>query len=107
MIKQLVRDLTQESHPLIEDENTALTDALEDDLDGIEFFTKTPAPGSYYDYKFHVTSLGDLDSLACKRFLVSECTSVGNVIPDPSVLCKACAKARPDIAAFIESPVAR
>ena len=106
MIKQLVRDLTQENHPLIEDENTALTDALEDDLDGIEFFTKTPAPGSYYDYKFHVTSFGDLDSLACKRFPVSECTSVGNVIPDPSVLCKACAKARPDIAAFIESPVA-
>lgn len=34
MIKQLVRDLTQENHPVVEDENTALTDATDDDLDG-------------------------------------------------------------------------
>ena len=104
MIKQLVRDLTQESHPVVEDENTSLTDVMDDDLDGMEFFTKTPAPGSYYDYKFHVTALGDPDTIACKRFLVSECTSVGNVLPDPSVFCKARAKARPDIAAFVASP---
>ena len=104
MIKQLVRDLTQENHPVLEDENTSLTDVMDDDLDGMEFFTKTPAPGSYYDYKFHATALGDPDTLACKRFLVSDCTSVGNVLPDPAVFCKACAKARPDIAAFVAAP---
>ena len=69
MIKQLVRDLTQENHPVVEDENTALTDAIDDDLDGMEFFTKTPAPRSYYDYKFHVTARGDPDAIACKKFL--------------------------------------
>ena len=100
MIKQLVRDLSQEKHPFVEDEETMLTDAFDDDQDGMEFFTKTPAPGTYYDYKFHATALGDPDALACKKFPMSECTSVGNVLPDISVFCKACARHRPDIVAY-------
>ena len=99
MIKQLVRDLSHEKHPIVEDENTMLTDAADDDADGMEFFTKTPAPGTYYDYKFHATALGDPDSLACKKFPLSECSSVGSTLPDISVFCKACARSRPDIVA--------
>ncbi len=101
MIKQLVRDLTQESHPVAEDENTLLTNAADDDLDGMEFFTKIPAHGSYYDYKFHATALGDPEAIACGKVQFSECSSVGSVIPDVSVFCKACARARPDISAFL------
>lgn len=89
MIKRLVRDLTQENHPVVEDENTALTDALDDDLDGMEFFAKTPAPGSYYDYKFHVTALGDLDTIACKKFLIADCVSVPRR-PDCILICQCC-----------------
>ena len=99
MIKQQVRDLSHEKHPIVEDENTMLMDAADDDADGMEFFTKTPAPGTYYDYKFHATALGDPDSLACKKFPLSECSSVGSTLPDISVFCKACARSRPDIVA--------
>ena len=109
MIKQLVRELSQEKHPVVEDEDTMLTDAMDDDAVGMEFFTKTPAPGTYYDYKFHATALGDFDSLACKKFPMSECTSVGSTLPDISVFCKACARSRPDIVAFFsdsDSPIA-
>ena len=102
MIKQLVHEIVQEQHPVLEDENTVLTDAVDSDLQGLEFFIKSPAPGSYYDYKFHSIALGDSSSLACKRFMIEECSSVGSVLPDLSVLCKACARARPDIVRFLE-----
>ena len=58
---------------------------------------------TYYDYKLHATALGDPSVLACNKFEISECTSIGNVLPDLAVFCKACAKARPDICKFYES----
>lgn len=103
MIKQLVQEIVQEQHPVQEDENTVLTDAVDSELQGPEFFIKSPAPGSYYDYKFHVIALGDNSAIACKRFLIEECSSVGSVLPDLSVLFKACAKARPDVVRFYEA----
>ena len=102
MIKQLVNELVQESHPAVEDENTVLTDASDSDLDNVEFFTKTRVGKTYYDYKLHATALGDPSVLACNKFEISECTSIGN-LPDLAVFCKACAKARPDICKFYES----
>ena len=103
MIKQLVNELVQESHPAVEDENTVLTDASDSDLDNVEFFTKTRVGKTSYDYKLHATALGDPSVLACNKFEISECTSIGNVLPDLAVFCKACAKARPDICKFYES----
>ena len=103
MIKQLVNELVQANHPAVEDENTILTDSADSDLDGTEFFTKNKSTRSYYDYKLHATALGDPSVLACNKFEISECTSIGNVLPDLAVLCKACAKARPDICKFYES----
>ena len=102
MIKQLVNELVQANHPAVEDENTILTDSADSDLDGTEFFTKNKSTRSYYDYKLHATALGDPSVLACNKFEISECTSIGNVLPDLAVLCKACAKARPDICKFYE-----
>ena len=103
MIKQLVQEIVQEQHPVQEDENTVLTDVVDSELQGMEFFIKSPAPGSYYDYKFHSIAMGDGSSIACKRFAIEECSSVGSVLPDLSVLCKACARARPDIVRFYEA----
>ena len=97
MIKQLVRDLTQEEHSVQEDKNTVLTDVCDQELEGIQFFIKTPAPGSYYDYKYHCTALGDPESIACGRFDFQDCTAVGSDLPDVSALCKSCARHRPDI----------
>ena len=103
MIKQLVNELVQETHPAVEDEDTVLTDAADSDLDNVEFFTKSRAGKTYYDYKLHATALGDPSQLACNKFEISECVSIGNVLPDLAVFCKACAKARPDICKFYES----
>ena len=103
MIKQLVRELVQEQHPTVEDENTLLVDAADSDLDHIEFFTKIQAGKSSYDYKFHTTALGDPSTIACNKLSIDDCTSVGNVLPDLSVFCKACAKVRPDICRYYES----
>ena len=38
MIKQLVRELVQEQHPITEDENTVLTEAADSDLDHMRVF---------------------------------------------------------------------
>lgn len=100
MVKQLVQELVQEEHPAIEDADTVLVDAVESDLATNDFFMKQPARGSSYDYKFHATALGDSCSLACSKFLLKECVSVGRVLPDLSVLCKACAKSRPDLVSY-------
>ena len=97
MIKQLVRDLTQEEHFVQEDKNTVLTDVCDQELEGIQFYIKTPAQGSYYDYKYHCTVLGDPESIACSRFDFQDCTAVGSDLPDLSALCKSCARHRPDI----------
>ena len=97
MIKQLVRDLTQEEHFVQEDKNTVLTGVCDQELEGIQFYIKTPAQGSYYDYKYHCTVLGDPESIACSRFDFQDCTAVGSDLPDLSALCKSCARHRPDI----------
>ncbi len=105
-IKQLVRELVQEQHPTVEDEHTLLVDAADSDLDHVEFFTKIQGGKSSYDYKFHTTALGDPSSIACNKLDMSDCTSVGNVLPDLSVFCKACHvlnKVRPDICRYYES----
>ena len=92
--------MVQENHPVIEDAQTLLTDASDQDLDNLEFFIKNPGAGTYYDYKFHASSIDDSTQTACRRFAIDECQSVGDILPDLSVLCKACSKARPEIACF-------
>ena len=96
MIKQLVRDLVQESHPTKEDENTILIDAQDVDLSTDEFFIQHARNTKGYDYKWHLVSSEDPSTTACRRLELDECRSVGTVLADDGVLCKACAKARPD-----------
>ena len=101
MIKQLVRDIVQKQHPAVEDADTVLVDAADVDLDVPEFFMKAPS-SDYYDYKYHVVSLSDDTLTACNRLQIQDCKSVGNVLPDIAVFCKACSRARPEIACSYE-----
>ena len=103
MIKQLVQELAQSEHPVVEDEATVLDDVQETDLAGTEFFIKAPSRGSSYDYKYHAVSVDDQSLTACKKFVIDECSSVGNILPDLSVFCKACARQRQDICRFFEN----
>ena len=97
MIKQLVQELAQEKHPVVEDEDTVLDDVQDTDLAGVEFFIKAQTRGSSYDYKYHAVSFEDSTLTACKKFVIDECTSVGNLLPDLSIFCKGCARQRQDI----------
>ena len=100
MVKQLVKDLVQESHPGQEDSETLLMDAPDSNLHGVEYFIKKPSAGSSYEYKFHCTSRDNEEFTACNKFALLDCSSAGDLLPDESVLCKACAKARPEVASF-------
>ncbi|CAK9037263.1 Uncharacterized protein SCF082_LOCUS22074 [Durusdinium trenchii] len=106
MVKQLVKDLVQESHPGQEDSETLLMDAPDSNLHGVEYFIKKPSAGSSYEYKFHCTSRDNEEFTACNKFALLDCSSAGDLLPDESVLCKACAKARPEVASFhqVEPP---
>ena len=103
MIKQLVRDMVSEMHPTVDDQDTVLADAEENELDNVGFYIKSSGSGSY-EYKFHCPSAGDPSVLACGKLDLKDCVSVGTDLPDVSVLCKACARARPDIMASLGAP---
>lgn len=102
MVKQLVQDLVEKQHPVQDVKDAALIDACSNDLVNTEFFVKAVASARSYDYKYHASSMNDSSMLACAKFNVSECTSVGSVLPDLKVFCKACARARPDLAAAFD-----
>lgn len=97
MIKQLVRDMVTEMHPSVDDQDTVFADAEENELENLGFYIKSSGSGSY-EYKFHCSAASDPSSLACGKLDLKECVSVGSDLPDISVLCKACARARPDLA---------
>ena len=102
MIKQLVLDLVEKQHPVREEQGVELVDACSNDLVNTEFFVKAVASARSHEYKYHAGSLSDSSVLACAKFTVSECISVGSDLPDLKVFCKACAKARPDLVAAYE-----
>ena len=107
MVKQLVKDLVQESHPAQENEDTLFLDAPDADLGILEFFIKKPSTGSSYEYKYHCNSRSNEEFTACNKFALTDCSSVGEVLPDTNVLCKACAKARPEVVSFHDLDPAR
>lgn len=97
MIKQLVRDMVSEMHPTVDDQDTVLADAEENELDNVGFCIKSSGSGSY-EYKFHCPSAGDPSVLACGKLDLKDCVSVGTDLPDVS------ARARPDIMASLGAP---
>ena len=102
MVKQLVKDLVQEQHPVQEDDHTMLFDSCDTELCSIEFYIKQPSKGSYYEYKFHCNSAQNQETTACNKFNLVDCSSVGSTLPDTTVFCKACSKARPEVISSFE-----
>ena len=104
MVQQLVQDMLAQEHPVQESDDVMLDAPDIFNIDTPEFFLKNPAPGSYYDYRYHCSNSDDPARVACNKFALDECSSMGTVLPDLSVLCKACARARPDVVqAFSDS----
>eukprot|EP00435_Cladocopium_sp_Y103_P002058 s5775_g1.t1 len=97
MVQQLVKDIVEQHHPFEAREDVEAIEADESALDEVQFFVKTHGRNSH-DYRYHCSVEDDPMTLACGRLLVSECTEVGSALPDASLLCKYCAKARPDVA---------
>lgn len=97
MVQQLVADLLAQEHPVAESDEVLLDAPELLASDQPEFFLKNPAPGSYYDYRYHCSSADDTDKVPCNKFSIEDCSSAGTVLPDLSVFCKGCARARPDV----------
>jgi hypothetical protein len=97
MVQQLVKDLVAQEHPLEEVEDAVLDEQDEASLTEVQFYVKTNGRSSH-DYRYHCPQLGNDEVLACGRVELAECTEVGSTLPDVSVFCKHCARARPDLA---------
>eukprot|EP00435_Cladocopium_sp_Y103_P045646 s123_g13.t1 len=98
MVHQLVKDLAEQEHPFEAPDDAVLDEADQSALDEVEFFVKTNGSRSAQEFRYHCLQLGDDSALACNRLPLDECTSVGAFLPDPAILCKHCAKARPEVA---------
>eukprot|EP00435_Cladocopium_sp_Y103_P066429 s1306_g28.t1 len=98
MIQQLVKDMVDQEHPFEPETDQMLDDVDEASLDEVQFFVKTVGSRASQDFRYHCSNVGDHTTLACGRLQVEECTMTGSVLPDVSVLCKHCARARPDVA---------
>eukprot|EP00435_Cladocopium_sp_Y103_P026591 s1365_g6.t1 len=99
MVQQLVQDMLVQCHPVETDDTVELDVVDRSALDQVHFYVKTDGARSSYDYRYHCSSAEDDTVLACGRVSIEECTDVGSFLPDPSVLCKHCARARPDVVA--------
>ena len=97
MVQELVRDMLAQEHPVQESEDVFLDTPETLTPEAPEFFLKQPAPGSYYDYRYHCSHPTDPDRTACNKLDLADCNSMGTILPDVSVLCKACLKARPGV----------
>ena len=98
MIKELVHEISRELHPDCAKEDDEIDDQEDRDVTLTEFFMKAPDKGSSYDYKFHICSSESVEEIACNRAITPEFVHIGSVLPDPKLLCKLCARARPDVA---------
>ena len=97
MVQQLVKDMVDHSHPFEVPLDAVLDDGAETSFDEVQFFVKTHGSRANQDFLFHCSQVGGTSVVACGRLTIEECTETGSVLPDPSLLCKRCALARPDV----------
>ena len=90
--------MVDHSHPFEVPADAVLDDGAETALDEVQFFVKTHGSRANQDFRFHCSQVGDTSLVACGRLTTEECTETGSVLPDPSLLCKRCAQAHPDVA---------
>ncbi|CAE7942400.1 unnamed protein product, partial [Symbiodinium necroappetens] len=79
MIKELVQEISRDFTPECAHADDEIDDREDRDVTLAEFFVK---------------------EIACKRAIAPEFVHIGSVLPDPQLLCKLCARARPDVARF-------
>ena len=96
MVQQLVKDMLVQEHPVEESEDVELDSEDPSAFDQIQFFVKANGSATY-DYRYHCTAPDNEEAIACGRILKDDCTHVGSCLPDASVLCKHCSRARPEV----------
>jgi hypothetical protein len=98
MVRQLVKDMVDQEHPF-EAPADAVLDAVDlCALDEITFFAKAQGSRVSHDYRYHCLLEDGDEVMACGRLRLEDSTEVGSTLPDLSVLCKHCARARPEVA---------
>ena len=109
MLGRLVRDLKGQWQPpvglpsligsavVLDAEEASSDDGLTDDLPLFYVRKQKVTAQSLFSLKFHVTSANNADQLACNKRALVKCEPVGPDLPYRSLLCKACAAARPDL----------
>ena len=75
-----------------------MDDGDDQDQSLVEFFVRDPGKGWGYEYKYHCCSAESVEEIACKRAFSPDFVHIGSLLPDLNLFCKACAKARPDVA---------
>ena len=96
MVQQLVKDMLVQQHPIEESDEVQLDSEDPCSFDQIQFFVKSSGSAASYDYRYHCSAPDDADKSACGRISLEDCTNVGSYLPDLSVLCKHCSRARPE-----------
>ena len=98
MIREIVTEIKRAYHPKCAQEDDEIEDGEEAELSLSAFFMKAPEKcSSSYEYKFHCCSADSIEELACRKVRDPDFINIGSVLPDAKLLCKLCAKARPDI----------
>ncbi|CAL1152073.1 unnamed protein product [Cladocopium goreaui] len=98
MVQQLVKDMLTQEHPVEVSDDTELDAVDQSALDQFQFYIKTNCSAAAYDCRYHCAALGEEEALACGRLKLVDCTHVGSCLPDIAMLCKHCARVRPEIA---------
>ena len=92
------RNMLVHEHPVEVADDVELDTEDPAALDQFQFYVKTNGSAMAYDCRYHCVAEGDDRTIACGRLKVEECTHVGSCLPDLSMLCKHCSRARPEIA---------
>ncbi|CAL1144627.1 unnamed protein product [Cladocopium goreaui] len=98
MVQQLVKDMLVQAHPAEGTEDAVLDSEDPSAFDQFQFFVKTNGSAAAYDCRYHCAAAGEPAAIACGRLKLDECTHVGSCLPELSMLCKHCSRARPEIA---------
>ena len=98
MVRQLVKDMVEQEHPFEAPADAVLDEVDLCALDEVMFFVKTQGSRASHDYRYHCLQVDDDQVMACGRIRLEDCTEVGSTLPDVSVLCKHCARVRPEVA---------
>jgi hypothetical protein len=97
MIKGLVSDLKEGWVPKAEGQDDEVSEqetdhATLEDLYYIKTSLYDGSASKIHTIKYHIGSIDDPERTACKRLLIVDCTPVGTVIPDSSMVCASCEK---------------